>query len=202
MKLDELPRLEIEGSRIVEGVFSVEGVFTYRVRTRHSGELPSVGKGAFLTSPTTWVRGTITSLDPNTLRAEVEIAGDDSNKEVEVGTLLPWIESPWTPEFVSRILIGPSAWQRTAFNPSPAVVSRGGGLEIWRRAAPGEVSSDDAIKVVPGAWDHEHCRICWGKIRQTEGTDGFGYFAEGNWLCDACFKQYVERQDLKFLMYM
>ncbi len=52
----------------------------------------------------------------------------------------------------------------------------------------GEEFDPKEWRIVPGGWDHEHCKLCFAKI-----IDGMSYWANGNEvviLCDRCFDHY------------
>jgi hypothetical protein len=45
--------------------------------------------------------------------------------------------------------------------------------------------------VVPGGWDHEHCRLCWERISDIEAGKNFGYTDGKDWLCESCYEKYI-----------
>jgi hypothetical protein len=63
------------------------------------------------------------------------------------------------------------------------------------RILPGDEPPADA-EVVKGAWDHEHCEICWTHIRPGHKA----YYTCPSFLCKRCYKRHVEAGDLSFLV--
>lgn len=51
-------------------------------------------------------------------------------------------------------------------------------------------------EVIPNGWNHEHCRLCWERIRA--GEAGFLDDA-GKWLCKSCYSRFVATHDLSFM---
>jgi hypothetical protein len=67
----------------------------------------------------------------------------------------------------------------------------------WVASKPhrGQDFDDAQWTLIPGGWDHEHCRLCYARI-----VDGMTYWANGNEviiLCDRCFDHY--RPELQVL---
>jgi len=100
-------------------------------------------------------------------------------------------EDWWTPQQAQLVEDRQRIWHRANFPPSDmALFHRGDGQgSFGRRLLPGEIPPSDA-EVVNGAWDHEHCGLCWQKI-SAEGNPGAGYTDGMGWLCTACFDQYI-----------
>jgi len=80
--------------------------------------------------------------------------------------------------------------QRT-FSTRPALVAKEpvNGHRMWREYDGGPY---DELKfdLVKGMWDHEHCCICFFKIK-----DGFTYWQNArriNLLCDACHEAFLK----------
>ena len=45
-------------------------------------------------------------------------------------------------------------------------------------------------------WDHDHCQICWWKLRKSENPEiGTGYHnvENDNWICSECFEQFLKQ---------
>ena len=74
-------------------------------------------------------------------------------------------ENWWTPQQAQLVEDRQRRWHRADFAPSNMVLfHRGNGQgSVGRRLSPGEIPSSDA-EVVNGAWDHEHCALCWKEI--------------------------------------
>jgi hypothetical protein len=61
-----------------------------------------------------------------------------------------------------------------------------------------------STRVVPGAWDVEHCTLCMERIGRW--GDEYGYVARGaayidrhDWLCDRCGETYAVPRSLSFV---
>ena len=42
--------------------------------------------------------------------------------------------------------------------------------------------------------DHDHCQVCWWKLRDSEAPEtGEGYISgKHNWLCTECYEQFIK----------
>tara|TARA_R110002050_G_scaffold250466_1_gene388417 strand:- start:163 stop:426 length:264 start_codon:yes stop_codon:yes gene_type:complete len=42
--------------------------------------------------------------------------------------------------------------------------------------------------------DHDHCQVCWWKLRDSEDPEtGEGYISgKHNWLCTECYEQFIK----------
>ncbi len=72
----------------------------------------------------------------------------------------------------------------------PALVSKDG--MTLRPYTAGEEFDSEVWDLVPDAWDHEHCAICWNHICDFE-DHGFreAYLNDsGEWVCPPCFERY------------
>jgi hypothetical protein len=87
------------------------------------------------------------------------------------------------------------SWQRTVFEPSDMVRFPGpGGTSMGTRYS---AEAPVGGQVVPGGWDHEHCRICWQKIGC--GGERAGYFSSPDaWVCQECYISFVVPRSLAF----
>ena len=47
------------------------------------------------------------------------------------------------------------------------------------------------FRMVRGGWDHEHCALCWVTISVNPEDQHEGYTDGKDWICVACFQQYV-----------
>ncbi|MGC1273056.1 MAG: hypothetical protein WBC44_05070 [Planctomycetaceae bacterium] len=80
-------------------------------------------------------------------------------------------------------------WREEMFRPADAVEFQTDAGRISRRADAGLVG---AGRIVPGGWDHEHCALCNTKLSTREGDETVGFTDGKNWVCRACFHQYVQ----------
>ena len=79
-----------------------------------------------------------------------------------------------------------------AFTPRPSLELRAASDEgdVWRVARPYDGGPHDpgGAEVVEGGWDHEHCDVCWVKIRPGDwywpNVDEAGGHVD---LCEQCY---------------
>jgi hypothetical protein len=93
------------------------------------------------------------------------------------------------------LVLGDRSWERTAFEPSDGLRLTFDGNVFMRRALPGEAVEGE---LVPGAWNHEHCDICWETIGANGQAVGYRSAAE-EWVCETCYRGYVEPKSLGFI---
>ena len=104
------------------------------------------------------------------------------------------LQSWWTPDQLQVAKSTPWRWKRERFKPSAALVFRTPD-ETWvRRKEEDETAAPDA-EVVPGAWDHEHCILCWRHLCAApeceENGDKEGWTDGKMWVCEACYASYI-----------
>ncbi len=86
-------------------------------------------------------------------------------------------------------------WHRARFEPTDAIQFKGTG-GVWLRQATG--SAADGGEVVEGAWDHEHCEICWETL--CPGGQAEGYVSPSHtWVCERCYSDFIARASLDFI---
>ncbi|UCD73827.1 MAG: hypothetical protein JSV91_08505 [Phycisphaerales bacterium] len=114
----------------------------------------------------------------------------------------------------AELVLDPSpAWERRGFVPLDAIARSDGAELILKPAGPRgatkrrffleeppiQAEQQDDEPVARGAWDHEHCAICWETISEVEGAQHEGYANKhGDWVCIACFELYVKPKNLAF----
>lgn len=55
-------------------------------------------------------------------------------------------------------------------------------------------------EILPRAWNHEHCGMCWAHIDEEHGA--WGYLnSDSAWLCERCYENYIVNNSLDFLDY-
>lgn len=88
------------------------------------------------------------------------------------------------------------SWAERRFEPGDAVrYPSGAGYVLVRASNHTSPPGSDNVK---GAWDHEHCEICWAKI--SPQTDPIGVFSEpDHWVCRECYAKYVVPRSLDFI---
>lgn len=102
----------------------------------------------------------------------------------------PW-ETGWTLRQRALVEDRSRKWRRQRFQPSDAVEYRLDGKRIDTRA---RADAPAGGTLVPDAWDHEHCALCWGTISPHTGDGHEGYTDGADWLCVECFARYVAPQ--------
>jgi len=111
------------------------------------------------------------------------------------GGQYPFIDAYWG-ERAELVLDEGRRWQRTHFEPSDMVsFPLEDGSWLGRRSSPEAPSGGE---LVPGAWDHEHCRICQEKIGCGGVPDGF-LSPPDAWVCEECYAGFVAPRSLAFI---
>lgn len=97
----------------------------------------------------------------------------------------------------AELVLGPKrSWVRPPFEPVDAVRYESGSGHVLGKASDQGYPPTGAI--VKGAWDHEHCDICWATI--SPRTDPIGMFSEpDHWVCRECYAKYVVPRSLDFM---
>jgi hypothetical protein len=94
-------------------------------------------------------------------------------------------------ERVELILGRGRAWSQVEFTPSDAVAYRQG-----RLLTPDRAGLPEGGETVPGAWDHEHCAICWATI-DAEAPEGC--VSDQTCVCPRCYHAYVLPRSIDFI---
>jgi hypothetical protein len=72
-------------------------------------------------------------------------------------------------------------WEQESFVPRDAIKQK----YLWAEHKEGRA-------VPEGGWEHEHCQVCWWKIRISDDPEiGIGYTNGNQWLCAECYRQFV-----------
>jgi len=135
-----------------------------------------------------------------------------------VGSTLRYLNPYWQAFNVWMVLDPQWGWQRVQFEASDALaedsasesVSIVDGREVktWTqiertdkrghstRYYPASGEAESGSRLIPGGWDHEHCALCRTHINPRD----FGYRGpDDRWMCESCYKKYVEPHDLCFV---
>lgn len=104
-----------------------------------------------------------------------------------LGAELEYLDSYWAER--AEVVLLEEGWQRQRFVAGDAVAEKADGVLMLRPAQAGEQGA------LIGAWDHEHCAICWAKI---EPGDSGWLSRSGTWVCEDCYKSFVSRRSLNF----
>ena len=87
-------------------------------------------------------------------------------------------------------------WHRAAIPKTDAI--RFGGSDSWQRPATAADIEKGTGEVIPGGWDHEHCALCWETLGRGGQEEGY-VSATRTWVCERCFRDFVERGSLGFI---
>src|SRR5205807_1248261 len=101
------------------------------------------------------------------------------------------LEAWWTPDQLSLVEDRSRVWRQARFEPSDMLlIRRAGEGSIGRQLLQGE-GADANSEVIKNGWDHEHCALCWVTISVNPEDQHEGYTDGKDWICVACFQQYV-----------
>jgi hypothetical protein len=80
-------------------------------------------------------------------------------------------------DFASRVFVS-----------KPAMVKKEpvNGHRMWTEYDPAKFSEEE-YEMVPGMWDHEHCRVCWQKIQE---GDTYWQNSQRQILCPSCYETF------------
>ena len=118
----------------------------------------------------------------------------------------------WEPAQVRLVLDRSLKWLRTEYRPSDAVRYKCGDDQslnfVTTEVGRPQPSSDcETVEIVPGGWHMERCVICDEKIGPQFQRFGYrpseyvpGPNSIGPWVCERCYRTYVARQSLGFLV--
>jgi hypothetical protein len=142
--------------------------------------------------------GDLTSLNPDT-RTALCLTSEKAVPDV-LGRSLPYLDGFWQAYHVWMVTDANQPWQEVVFHSSDAVsfsCEGGDGRKIrgLRKAKP-EDSQNPELQIVRNGWDHEHCELCNAHI---DPGDSCHRDAEGAWVCQRCFRQFVQPHDLSFI---
>jgi hypothetical protein len=99
-------------------------------------------------------------------------------------------QSWWSEDQLALVKDETIVWRRQKFEPSDAVeYHEEDGHIAWCKLEEDEVPTEG--KIIPEGWEHEHCRLCWETISPYEDDENYGYTDGSDWICEACYKQYL-----------
>lgn len=103
----------------------------------------------------------------------------------------PHIEEEWwTPDQVQLANDVFRIWEKRLFVAQPGYwIKVPGGRLLTRLWPNGQLPEGATLQ--DGAWDHEHCRLCWKKIMEKGGDFQEGYTDGQDWVCPDCYVKYV-----------
>lgn len=167
--VEDLPTFTVDRLASVAESVTVGGRFQGLVQVK-SGWLVylHVGAGHFL-------RGRFSEVNAEAATGALLIDAV-GGAQLAVGRSYPYLDSYWG-ERAALVHDQSRAWTLTEFHPRGAVQGQ---------------------EIIPGGWDHEHCRICWEEI--AEYAQRFGYRDAGDdWVCERCYRSYVVPKSLDFI---
>ena len=114
----------------------------------------------------------------------------DSEAEPPAAGIVYTFVSWWGSSQLETAQSDSAKWDKREFEPRDAARFRTrDGVVMARKLEPDEASPE--AEVVPGGWDHEHCRLCWERISQYEDDPHVGYTDGNDWICEACYERFV-----------
>jgi hypothetical protein len=99
-------------------------------------------------------------------------------------------EEWWRPDQVKLANDASRIWEKRAFAVQPGYSIKCQGGRLLSRLAPDETIPEGAT-LEPGAWDHEHCGLCFKKITEKGGDFQEGYTDGRDWVCPECYGKYL-----------
>ena len=191
MNVTELPQFTITATEETETGWLLHGTFNHLDTVTESG--------CYLFVPWTdasledhgQIDGDVVRLDRATQTASIATYSVPPNDV----TTLSWLRDYWDPWQIARITDPNRVWTKILFQATDAFARRL--PDGWRELKPAKDSPMEADQVrVPGAWDHEHCEICWKSIDPGDT----GCLDETNyWLCADCFETFAVPHDIGFV---
>jgi hypothetical protein len=82
-------------------------------------------------------------------------------------------------------------WTKRVFKNSDGYSIGFEGSRLTTRLKDGEQMPEGA-RLEPNSWDHEHCKLCWTKISESEGEQHDGYSDGKEWICVECYDKYIK----------
>lgn len=123
----------------------------------------------------------------------------EGKEHVRQGRALTWIDGYWKTTDIEMVVDLSWRWERLHFEPQDGWrIDADAANATVVRAPDNAVVVPQGVTVIPGAWDHEHCRFCWEKIGVGGAAEGFRD-SQSTWLCENCFKAYVAQHDVSFM---
>ncbi len=79
-------------------------------------------------------------------------------------------------------------WVQQQWHSQSALVEPGGVITQHI----GQAYDPQTATLVTDAWEHDHCRVCWWKLHETDDPEhGIGYTDGQDWLCTECYTKLV-----------
>ena len=100
------------------------------------------------------------------------------------------IENWWMPHQIDLVKDHSIEWKFKLFKTSSGTSVSTGGGRLVSKTKPGDEIPTEAT-IIEGAWDHEHCQLCFETISDQGEFQRGGYTDENSWLCSACYATYI-----------
>lgn len=146
---------------------------------------------------------------------------DEEKEPNVVGLKLAYVSPYWQAFHIWMVLAPMWGWQRSQFHGADAIaedyeakescVVGGRDVRVWTKLEPVGLNNGESrhypatdqslpvrseIRVIRGAWGHEHCQLC----NQHIDAGMFGYCdPSGYWMCESCYDRYIARHHLSFV---
>jgi hypothetical protein len=192
-----------------------------KVRGRMSQSPKELGEAALFIPPDSLVEARLMRYGKRCRLATLAVVQGKDSDLLEMGGRFEFLNG-WDLGRARIVLSADCAWKETSFEPEDAIVitingqrcevpiKRGIASSEQRRTSPGldwcQVPSGEWIDldqlpenttVVKGAWNHEHCVICWQCICETCGPEAW-VSKDGVWVCKKCYGDYVLLKNIDF----
>lgn len=189
--MSQLPRVTIDAieGEVYRGRFEPSSL----MREEHWCCLVVAGQGV--------VWGSFESLESDTQTVAFRAQTDQDLTGLVVGESYVYLDSYWG-ERAEVVLNRTATWSKTKFLARDAIEYVRDGQRLQTEA------TDDAPtggRIVPGAWDHEHCAVCWFTISsEMSGWVSYAFpahrrVANDEWVCLECYEKYVKPGSLAFV---
>ena len=143
--------------------------------------------------------GDLIDLDSTSGRATFVAPFWSQGSPIQIGSIAPWFDACRQPYHITMIVMPYGEWARMEFSPTAAQHFRQGDVHGWARAGQKLPEGTVPTYVQGEGWDHEHCELCLETIGR--GGRPHGYVDQRyHWLCEKCYRDYAEPQNLGFLL--
>ena len=187
MNLDDLPQFTISDMQFNEGGWVLDGRFNHLTKVREERSWLYISRMDSLL-------GDLKALDCDTRQARFHARNPEPPPEWILGATLPWFDGYWDPYNIALILDETHPWKQVTFIAQDGLQSRLPGWNVTRNAIRATPHPNEIL--LPGAWNHEHCMLCWTHI---DPGDAAYADSENHWLCAECFTTYAAPHDISFV---
>lgn len=140
------------------------------------------------------VEGQFDGVDAQTRRARIRFDEPADLAQLRDGARFPFVDLYWVDK-AALVLARSKEVRLVEFQPVDAIGRVACDGRILAKAA----SDDASASVAEGDWDHEHCEVCYEKIRAAGLSKGWSSASDG-WLCEVCYEAYLKPRWLGFMV--